>query len=628
MIKKFIRFITFVDLPIRQKFILFSMCVLFWFMVMFAINITASISIDKKTNNIVNQIVPVDRTTQMITNKLQRLGTDIAKISNTSDAVDFDSIYNTSRTRIDDIILFTTALTNGGRVADINRDRKRLVNSFTILPAGPALKAEKYSNELISILKSIETSLSEIADTRANIISGNARFDSSFRENISLYQRSLQNGISLTEEFSGRVTSQYNANLLNVEHTTRLTLYTFIAVLVIASILLVIFTISISNAIAIPVTSIIRQISDLGAGKIDLTQKIEIRSKDEIGILSEKFNQLTEEIHDIVTFKKVIEEDHHIDDVYTRMGNAFREKCGLDDFIIFEVEGSKNKMKPVYPIMLNDGELSCNEDILADCDLCKVITTGHLISSATYKDVCKQFRPGTNKLHLCIPMIIGGKTGGVVQFLFNDDSLNIHDQRMFKAEQYITESLSVIEAKRLTNTLRESALKDTLTGLYNRRFLQEYTETLISGLLRRKKSAGLIMCDLDFFKQVNDTYGHNAGDIVLKETSNIIRKCVREADLVIRFGGEEFLILLMDINKGETMKVAEKIRAAVGKAKIKIPEGTVNKTISLGISEFPIDTEGFWQAIKFADVALYKAKDMGRNKAIRFTEDMWTENEV
>ena len=84
----------------------------------------------------------------------------------------------------------------------------------------------------------------------------------------------------------------------------------------------------------------------------------------------------------------------------------------------------------------------------------------------------------------------------------------------------------------------------------------------------------------------------------------------------------------MDINKGETMKVAEKIRAAVGKAKIKIPEGTVNKTISLGISEFPVDTEGFWQAIKYADVALYKAKDMGRNKAIRFTEDMWTENEV
>ena len=630
MIKKFIRFITFVDLPIRQKFILFSVCVLFWFMVMFAISITANISIDKKTNNIVNQILPVDRTTQKITKKLQGLGTDISKISNTSDSVIIDSTYNASRARIADIRLFANVLTNGGHLADINRDNNKLVNSYSMLPAGPALKADEYSNELSSLINSIDNSLTEIAEMKTNIINGNVSLVSSFREKISFYHQLLQTGISYSDEFSSKLIALYNTNLEDVENATKFTLYTFIGVLIIASTLLVIFTISISDAIAIPVKSIIRQIIDLGAGTVDLTEKIEIKSKDEIGVLSEYFNNLTEEIHDIVTFKKVIEEDHHIDDVYTRLGNAFKEKCGLDDFIIFEISHAQNKMKPVYPIMLNDSELSCNEDILANCDLCKVSTTGHMISSSTYKDICKQFRQGTNKVHLCIPMLIGGKVGGVVQFLFDkdEDIFYNNDKRMFKAEQYIKESLSVIEAKRLNNTLRESALKDALTGLYNRRFLQEYTETLIAGLLRRKKSAGLIMCDLDFFKQVNDTHGHNAGDIVLKETSQIISKCVREADLVIRFGGEEFLILLMDIKKGDSMQVAEKIREAVGNATIKIPDGTVKKTISLGVSEFPVDTDGFWQAIKFADVALYKAKDMGRNKAVRFTEDMWTENEV
>ena len=630
MIKKFIRFITFVDLPIRQKFILFSVCVLFWFMVMFAISITANISIDKKTNNIVNQILPVDRTTQKITKKLQGLGIDISKISNTSDSVIIDNTYNASRARIADIRLFANVLTNGGHLADINRDNNKLVNSYSMLPAGPALKADEYSNELSSLINSIDNSLTEIAEMKTNIINGNVSLVSSFREKISFYHQLLQTGISYSDEFSSKLIALYNTNLEDVENATKFTLYTFIGVLIIASTLLVIFTISISDAIAIPVKSIIRQIIDLGAGTVDLTEKIEIKSKDEIGVLSEYFNNLTEEIHDIVTFKKVIEEDHHIDDVYTRLGNAFKEKCGLDDFIIFEISHAQNKMKPVYPIMLNDSELSCNEDILANCDLCKVSTTGHMISSSTYKDICKQFRQGTNKVHLCIPMLIGGKVGGVVQFLFDkdEDILYNNDKRMFKAEQYIKESLSVIEAKRLNNTLRESALKDALTGLYNRRFLQEYTETLIAGLLRRKKSAGLIMCDLDFFKQVNDTHGHNAGDIVLKETSQIISKCVREADLVIRFGGEEFLILLMDIKNGDSMQVAEKIREAVGNATIKIPDGTVKKTISLGVSEFPVDTDGFWQAIKFADVALYKAKDMGRNKAVRFTEDMWTENEV
>ncbi|MBI4698777.1 MAG: GGDEF domain-containing protein [Nitrospirae bacterium] len=231
-----------------------------------------------------------------------------------------------------------------------------------------------------------------------------------------------------------------------------------------------------------------------------------------------------------------------------------------------------------------------------------------------------------NKVHICFPMIVGGSAGGVVQFLFDPKHIgpDRKDTRMFKAEQYIKESLSVIEAKRLTNTLRESALSDPLTGLYNRRFLQEYTETLVSGVLRRKKTIGLIMCDLDYFKQVNDAYGHNIGDALLKETASAIKKCVRVSDLVIRFGGEEFLVLMLDINEGETMGIAEKIRETIKETKIKVPDGSLSKTISLGISEFPLDTDSFWQAIKFADVALYKAKDTGRNKSVRFTTDMWT----
>ena len=135
------------------------------------------------------------------------------------------------------------------------------------------------------------------------------------------------------------------------------------------------------------------------------------------------------------------------------------------------------------------------------------------------------------------------------------------------------------------------------------------------------------MCDLDFFKQVNDVYGHNIGDSVLRETSNIIKKCVRTSDLVIRFGGEEFLVLMLDINQGETEKAAEKIRETIESTKIKVSDGTIKKTISLGVSEFPADAESFWQAIKFADVALYKAKDTGRNKVVRFTEEMWEEQE-
>ena len=112
-------------------------------------------------------------------------------------------------------------------------------------------------------------------------------------------------------------------------------------------------------------------------------------------------------------------------------------------------------------------------------------------------------------------------------------------------------------------TLRESALTDQLTGLHNRRFLQESVEGICAGVKRRGKIMGLLMCDLDYFKQVNDTHGHAAGDKILQQTCHAIRSAVREADLVIRFGGEEFLVVLLDIREDESLLVAEKIRDRV-----------------------------------------------------------------
>ncbi|MBI5212880.1 MAG: GGDEF domain-containing protein [Nitrospirae bacterium] len=107
--------------------------------------------------------------------------------------------------------------------------------------------------------------------------------------------------------------------------------------------------------------------------------------------------------------------------------------------------------------------------------------------------------------------------------------------------------------------------------------------------------------------------------------SNILKKVVRGTDMVVRFGGEEFLVLLLDIKTEDAIEVAEKIRQMVEEMKIKVSNGFIQKTISIGVSEFPADTQNFWEAIKFADVALYKAKERGRNKVIRFSAEMWAE---
>jgi diguanylate cyclase (GGDEF)-like protein len=167
-----------------------------------------------------------------------------------------------------------------------------------------------------------------------------------------------------------------------------------------------------------------------------------------------------------------------------------------------------------------------------------------------------------------------------------------------------------------------------MTGAYNRRFMDEYlaqTEVLSK---REDKRLGFLMADLDHFKIVNDQYGHQSGDAILKQIVEIMRGNIRRSDLIVRYGGEEFLIILVDpTNDGDSEKVAEKIRKAVESHRFLLPnEDTLQKTISLGVSEFPEDASQLYQAIKFADVALYEAKKGGRNCSLRFKPHMWTED--
>ncbi|NOZ69224.1 MAG: diguanylate cyclase [Deferribacteres bacterium] len=626
MINKLINFITFVDLPIRKKFLLFFLGVLFWFVVMFLTSVLTNVTINNRTDRIAGQVMPLDRISRKIARKLQRMSIDAAGMQAVADINEFNRKIDISRTRLMDIRSFLSALELGGQVYDIDRDNNKLIERLTVKPL---TAGEKFSSELLPLIDTLDMELAGLADSKLSGLNTTQQDSGLTADKIHKYRQTLSSAMALSDSFSSRTTKMFASDLRAIQGVATLSFYIQGGVLVTASLLLLFFTLSISRSIAGPVKSIIQQIRSLGEGEVDLSKKITVRSKDEIGALSEDFNHLMEEIHDMATFKKVIEEDDSLEDVYSRLGRVFKENFGLDKFIIYEVSNSRNKMKPVYPVILDEKEIFCSEDVLHNSELCKVKKTGHTISSATYPGICKQFRPDIGKVHICIPMIISGKTGGVVQFLLDKENFRADgkDKRIFRAGQYIKESLSVIEAKRLMNTLRESALKDSLTGLYNRRFLQEYTETLIAGVLRREKTVGLIMCDLDFFKQVNDLYGHSIGDMVLKETSSVLRKCIRTADLVIRFGGEEFLVLMLDINEGETINVAEKIRETMENTRIKVSDGTIKKTISLGISEFPADTESFWQAIKFADVALYKAKEAGRNKVVRFNKEMWTENQ-
>ncbi len=180
-----------------------------------------------------------------------------------------------------------------------------------------------------------------------------------------------------------------------------------------------------------------------------------------------------------------------------------------------------------------------------------------------------------------------------------------------KKELGIIGILFDITMRKITeNELTELSIKDELTKLYNRRYFNQILPREIKRAKRYGHHLSLIMYDIDYFKRINDNFGHQAGDAVLKEISNIVIDNVRSVDLVFRIGGEEFIILLIETNAQDAYKVAEKIRKIVEKHDFKIGK-TI--TISLGVTEVHND-DSFDSIIRRIDNALYKSKSNGRNK--------------
>ncbi len=353
--------------------------------------------------------------------------------------------------------------------------------------------------------------------------------------------------------------------------------------------------------------------------------KLPYSAEDELGCLVKNFNNFIDENYKLNLFKKTIEEDRDVEAVYKRIETLLKNEFDIKEFSIYEVNNSKSSLKPVVS---SDVKMFCRQDILVDSSLCRAARTAMDINSFEEEDVCLSFLYNKDKNHICIPMMVGGGVGGVAQVIF-DKNQTYKDikNKIKRLKRFLKEASPVIEAKRLLGQLRESTMRDPLTGFYNRRFLDEFASTFAASVKRRQTHVGILMCDIDFFKQVNDVYGHNVGDEVLKGVVNAIAKAIREADIAVRFGGEEFLILLQDVDEKAALEISERIRENVEATEIFTAGNIIKKTISVGVSIFPNDSDNLWKCIKYSDVAMYKAKTGGRNRVVRFEPSMWESDE-
>jgi len=365
-------------------------------------------------------------------------------------------------------------------------------------------------------------------------------------------------------------------------------------------------------------------------------KKIETIGMEGINQQAVKKDLLTHTLHvvdDMVNaarFKQEIEEDLDLTEVYNRMRRILRDRFHLERFCLYELEPETGKLRTVYIEGVDTTQCDswCDPTILVDSDHCRAKRTSHGVCSCDTANICAAFRPereGDN--HLCIPLMLSDRVGNVLQIMLRDEQAGRVADLRDAIEAHMAVASPVIESKRLMQSLKETALRDPMTGLYNRRFLEEFSGNMTSGIARRKSTLGILMLDVDWFKKVNDEYGHDVGDQVLKSLSEIIVREVRESDVVVRYGGEEFIALLPDANLDAMLQTCERIRSRMESTTVQTSGGPIKKTISIGCSLFPNDADGFWQCIKFADLALYEAKESGRNKVLAFAPEMWKEDE-
>lgn len=223
---------------------------------------------------------------------------------------------------------------------------------------------------------------------------------------------------------------------------------------------------------------------------------------------------------------------------------------------------------------------------------------------------------------LCIPLMAHGETFGVLSLC----KLNADDPAALEARQRLAQTVAdsiglALANLRLRDTLRNQSIRDSLTGLFNRRYMEETLDRELRRAARGKYSVGVMMLDIDHFKNFNDTYGHSSGDILLAELGKFFNQNLRGGDIACRYGGEEFTIILPEATLEATRQKAQMLCDGFKKIHVQHdgqPLGTV--TLSIGISAFPENGTAGDLLLRVADNALYRAKRSGRDRVVAVGE--------
>jgi diguanylate cyclase (GGDEF)-like protein/PAS domain S-box-containing protein len=264
--------------------------------------------------------------------------------------------------------------------------------------------------------------------------------------------------------------------------------------------------------------------------------------------------------------------------------------------------------------------------IWADCNLpsngislqdCWALRAGraHLVAAGDYTAECAHAAT-CQQSYLCLPLLSHGETTGLLHFQMIEPG-ELSQPVLLFANMFVEQVSLSLANIRLREALRNQSIRDPLTGLYNRRYLEEMLERETRRAVRAEQGLGVLMLDLDHFKKFNDTYGHDAGDSVLRDVASFLLKSVRAEDIVCRFGGEEFVVILPAASLQTTQARAERIRARLRELTVLHQGQSLGMvTVSVGVAELPQHGTSPKVLLEAADAALYQAKRKGRDRVV------------
>jgi diguanylate cyclase (GGDEF)-like protein len=321
------------------------------------------------------------------------------------------------------------------------------------------------------------------------------------------------------------------------------------------------------------------------------------------------------DLYSLYDVSRVISSTVHLDQLLTTTMKRVAQTTGIESHALFLLDDNTNvlasKSLSGAAHVLEHVVLQVGEGIAGTVFRTRVPEMHTGPAPLPWLDVPKQARSV-----IAIPLV--GRERVLGALLLYSVSPSAFSERELAYFTAVGKQLSIaLDNATLLQKATELSYRDPLTDLFNRRYLEEVLETEVRRAARYNLPLSVTMADIDYFKAYNDRYGHSKGDQVLRAVATRLREQTRNADIVTRYGGEEFLIIFPMTTKAHARLVAEKLRSAVAVMKV---EGSTELTVSIGVATFPSDASTAIGLVQAADAALYAAKDAGRNRVEVFND--------